>query len=362
MSEQQKRFARARRFVRAAAPAVGFIGVGALLANLSLVAPVVKRGYDFLRGAPRTGAIELTLYDGTRQPLPQGMQVLVRVFDGNQKEVLARYLPAPRIKIDGLKFFDNFGDNYTVIAWVNGYKQAGFHPVKIKRGETVPVSLMLMADPARFDFSGAAWSNLQAISPSLFALLSSGATPQEAKGRYEALMANQPGALAHLLNVAAALSGITLPDGASVLPYYRRLVWDSSMRQDNIWGYADARLVDQLKKAVAAGTFEYAAGSMVFHPGNTGSFKERSFYEANVQITFYENDRKVIDGVDCVKVETDIDYYRDPAAHIILEVLPNTVAGRITDPAQVYQLRWIAARQKGSVPFEPPYTIVKNGQ
>ncbi len=44
-----------------------------------------------------------------------------------------------------------------------------------------------------------------------------------------------------------------------------------------------------------------------------------------------------IDGVDCVVVEPDIDYYRDPAV--------------------VYVLRWIAGHTAGIPEFEPLYTF-----
>jgi hypothetical protein len=37
------------------------------------------------------------------------------------------------------------------------------------------------------------------------------------------------------------------------------------------------------------------------------SFKHVQFSEANVQLTLHEKDTKKIDGVDCIKVEPDID-------------------------------------------------------
>jgi hypothetical protein len=80
--------------------------------------------------------------------------------------------------------------------------------------------------------------------------------------------------------------------------------------------------------------------------------------EANVQITFHENDKQTIDGVRCVKVELDIDYYKDKAAHALLEVLFHRVTGAATDPRQVYVLRWIAGRHAGVPDFEPPYYLV----
>jgi hypothetical protein len=77
-----------------------------------------------------------------------------------------------------------------------------------------------------------------------------------------------------------------------------------------------------------------------------------------VQLTFHEGEKTTINGVNCAMVEPDIDYYRDPAAHILLEVLPNALTHTLTDPAEVYVLRWIAGQTAGIPEFRPLYTIV----
>jgi hypothetical protein len=41
---------------------------------------------------------------------------------------------------------------------------------------------------------------------------------------------------------------------------------------------------------------------------------------------------------------------------LLLEVLPNQFGG-VTDPSQVYVLRWIAGRRAGVPEFNPPYVI-----
>jgi len=78
------------------------------------------------------------------------------------------------------------------------------------------------------------------------------------------------------------------------------------------------------------------------------------FGEANLQITFHEKDQSS-GRPDWVKVELDIDYFNDAAAHTLLEVLPNAFGS--TDPRRVYVLRWIAGRQANVPAFNPPYTI-----
>jgi hypothetical protein len=56
-------------------------------------------------------------------------------------------------------------------------------------------------------------------------------------------------------------------------------------------------------------------------------------------------------------VEPDIDCYQDPGAHTILEVIPNSITHGLTDPKEVYVLRWIAGTHSHVPEFDPPYTI-----
>ena len=56
-------------------------------------------------------------------------------------------------------------------------------------------------------------------------------------------------------------------------------------------------------------------------------------------------------------VEPDIDYFKDPGAHILLEVIPNALTGHLTDPRIVYVLRWMAGQHAGIPNFDPLYTI-----
>jgi hypothetical protein len=62
-------------------------------------------------------------------------------------------------------------------------------------------------------------------------------------------------------------------------------------------------------------------------------------------------------GTNWVMVEPDIDYYQDLGAHALLEVIPNAITKSLTDPAQVYVLRWIDGKTSGIPEFKPLYTI-----
>jgi len=76
-----------------------------------------------------------------------------------------------------------------------------------------------------------------------------------------------------------------------------------------------------------------------------------------VQLTFHESDTALIDGLPCIEVEPDIDYYKDVLAHALLEAFPNALTGGLTNPDIVYVLRWIAGRHAGNPEFNPPYII-----
>ena len=56
-------------------------------------------------------------------------------------------------------------------------------------------------------------------------------------------------------------------------------------------------------------------------------------------------------------VEPDIDYFQDHTAHILFEVLPNELTHALTNPTEVYVLRWMAGRQAGVPEFAPLYSI-----
>lgn len=66
---------------------------------------------------PNTGNLMLSVFDGTRQPIATGVQVLVRVRDGNQNEIVSKFFKKPNVLLQGLPFHNNFGDNYTARLW-----------------------------------------------------------------------------------------------------------------------------------------------------------------------------------------------------------------------------------------------------
>jgi hypothetical protein len=309
-----------------------------------------------MKSTRNTASLVVNVVDGTRKPLDAGVQLLLTVVDGNRKTLVREYFTKSSVEFRSLPVYGNFGDDYTVVAWAVGYKQAGFAPVRVKPRAVQELDLMLVPEKSSYSFADGNWDRIKAERPHWFDLLSAGADEQGAEERYSELMGDRPDSLACLLNILTAMDQIHLPGGTPA-KYLLELIWDETMARDRFFAWASAELVNQVRVAAGQGVFAEEPAPGTFHSGATCSFKQVQFGEANVQLTFHENDRKMIAGQECVKVEPDIDYYRDLGAHAILEVAPNTLTGSLTDPKQVYALRWMAGRRSGLPEFAPPYTI-----
>jgi hypothetical protein len=277
----------------------------------------------------------------------------VTITDGNRTQHIRNFYPNNDMTFD-LPFFDNFGDDYTAVVWANGFKQAGFSPVLLSDQYLKTLDIMLISNDPGFSFVDAPWDVVNARYPFL------GSDVDNAAGaaRYGNLLDNTEKSLACLLNICEAMSQISLSQGTP-LDYIKQLCWDApyAPAQDRFFAWCDSRLIDQVKSAAEAGQFAVENNPGFFHPGATSSWKQIQFGEANVQLTFHENDKMVIGGIDCVLVEPDIDYYQDLAAHAIFEVIPNALTHSLSDPTEVYVLRWIAGRTAGVPEFAPLYTI-----
>jgi hypothetical protein len=312
---------------------------------------------------PVGGEVMVTIVDGTRQPFgsePNSIlpNILITVTDGNNHAVSRKFHKLANVLFDQLPIFGNAGDNYTFLAFQKGYKQAGFFPVHISPGVLQSVGLMLIPESNTFNFASAKWNRLDAR-PKLKALFGAGAENDLAAAtRYSNLEDAQSGAiLACLLNITTACDQMFLQQGTA-LDYFQQVAWDHagpfSMAQDRFYAWADRKLIHQLDVAKSQKTFVDAP--FVLHPGATRSYKQIQFGEANVQLTFHENEPPP--NSDWVLVEPDIDYFRDPLAHVLLEVAVNAF-GSLTDPRTVYALRWIAGNRSGIPEFDPLYTIVE---
>ena len=318
-------------------------------------------------GATPTGSILINLVDGTRQPLSSGMKWNATIHDGRA--------PSQWKKIDvpgsgsaelikGLTYFDNFFDQYTVIVRAKKYHDAAWMPVNISFTRPAAVHLMLLPKGGHVNFSGAGWQTLSSLRPRFAEILSMGTA--DPATRYGDLMDEPEGLkLACLLNLLTAMSQIKLPSKKTPLDYYWQPIWDDPthfpMQQDRFFAYVDQALIQDVKDAAALKAFSRELDPGSQHPGATLSYKQNQFDVANLQLTFHEGNTLAVPGpggtaINCVVIEPDIDYFKDPLAHFFGEVLPHWVTKGKTDPRAAGVLRWMASQQAGS-DFNPLYTI-----
>jgi len=297
--------------------------------------------------------LRLRIFDGSRQLFSKPQDFLVKIVDGNQKQQIWKDYSSNDITFE-LPFFDNLGDNYSVLVSAKGYKDAGFTPVKLSNSYTKTLDVMLIPNTPGFNFATARWNTVKTKYP----FLASDVNDAEGGQRYDMLLDSSERSLACLLNIIEAMSQIPLSQGTP-LSYIKQLRWDGDFKpaQDRFFSWCDRELIDQVRIGADEGHFSEEPGPGLLHPGATHSWKQIRFGEANVQLTFHENDTKTIDGVECVALETDIDYYRDALAHIFLEVAQNGLTHSLTDPVQVYVLRWMAGRMAGVPEFDPLYIV-----
>jgi hypothetical protein len=300
---------------------------------------------------PPTSNLRLRIFDGTRQLFSAPADFLVTITDGHQTQRFRDFIKSPITTFE-LPFFDNFGDDYTVLVWAKGFQQAGFTPVTLSNTVTRTLDVMLIPSNPGFSFVNARFAAAHAAYP----FIGDGLDNPTAEANYDKLVeAEKP--LACLLNICEAMSQIALPD-KTPLDYMKRLIWDGDFApaQDRFFAWCDRALIDQILTATQDGHFSEELNPGFFHPGATRSWKQIQFGEADVQLTFHEHEIPP-EGTDWVMVEPDIDYFQDLAAHALLEVIPNAITKSLTDPAQVYVLRWMDGQTSGIPEFAPLYTI-----
>ena len=305
----------------------------------------------------QTARLVVKVFDGTRRLIGEDVQIAITLVDGNVKTVVDGQSARGAVHPFDVEFFDNFGDRYTVRVRAHGYKEAG---CRLKVSDTKPTNaeVMLLPSNGTFKFPNGDWASLKQNQLELYDLLRHGAADdQEAEDRYNKLKNEHAPVLAAIMNITKAMSQIDLKSGTA-LDYFKELIWDDTMQQDRFYAYAHQSLIADLKQAARDKRFAEEPNPGANHPGATLSYKQTEFTEGDVQLTFHENDfAPPIDDQPCVKVEPDVDYYKDPIAHFLLEWLPNTVAQGLTDPEKVYVLRWIAGQDADRPEFDPPYVI-----
>lgn len=93
--------------------------------------------------SPNESEVTVRIFDGTRQPYSDKKPILYTVFDGNQKQLVRQDEDSAIVNFK-LPFFNNFGDNYRIIASADGYYDAGYFPVTLSNTHASQLDIMLL--------------------------------------------------------------------------------------------------------------------------------------------------------------------------------------------------------------------------
>ncbi|MDE3198195.1 MAG: hypothetical protein KGN84_17740 [Acidobacteriota bacterium] len=327
---------------------------------------------------PDTARILINLFDGTRNPAPNDLEWIANVSDGRPlsvRQTLRTIVRGPHVLVE-VPVFNNLFDDYTVAAaGMNSFEQSGWSPVPVHPSHPAILDLMLFPKSGQPHFAEATWVHLSDSRRGVADIIQRECDPDTAADAYGAVLESRPKALACFLNIVTALAQIQLPSGKCPLDYYWNISWpkgnigsmdwlnrlDSVFKQDRFFCYVDSNIIPDVQDAARQGSFAAEQNPGIFHSDATESYKQTQFDVSNVQLTFHGHDTASFTGPDgkpvsCVKIEPDMDYYKDLGSHGLLEVIPNMITHGLTEPAIAYMLRWMAGRRIGKS-FNPLYTV-----
>lgn len=155
----------------------------------------------------QTASILIHIVDGTRQPLSNSVNWSARIHDGRSPSEWKMNTVegnGPLELVKGLRFFDNFFDNYTVIVTANKFEDAAWRPINITPEKPASVNLMMLPKNGDLDFGGADWQALTTFRPRFAEILGIGA--KSAATRYNNLTGKSPG---HWVSAQPAHSHVT---------------------------------------------------------------------------------------------------------------------------------------------------------
>src|SRR5664279_5102079 len=96
---------------------------------------------------PDNANIILNIYDGRRQLLDKAVQFSVRALDGrglNDRKTLLFPNLRGGSQLLNVPFFDNFGDDYTIIVSADGYEDGAWRPVTVSGRGPVSLDVLLL--------------------------------------------------------------------------------------------------------------------------------------------------------------------------------------------------------------------------
>jgi hypothetical protein len=330
---------------------------------------------------PDNANIVLHAYDGARQPFANTVKWSAQTRDGRPPSAGQKTLQFPNLvgasEVLNVPFFDNFGDLYTVIASASGYDDSAWYQLYVSSMVPNDLYLMFLPKGGSPHFANATWTKLLQLRPGVAAIIQRGCeNTTSCSDKYAAVIEKRPAALACFLNIMTALADVRLPSGRCPLDYYWNVGWpagdptdttwltslDNVFKQDRFFCYVDQAILPDVRAGVGQGFSQEPDPQAWGHGGATESYKQTQFDVANVQLTFHGRDTANFSDannnpITCVKIEPDIDCYKDVAAHALLEVIPNWITKGLTDPRAVCALRWMTTKREGLAEFDPLYTV-----
>ena len=316
------------------------------------------------------------IYDGARRQLTKPVdQILVTLRNGYQKVLHRRSHASPEIDFS-VPFRNSLADRFTVLAWQDGAHQSGFYPITVSPEKRRDVKLMLVPENPLYDFGRASWQALEQNAYLYGWITGSFREKDYAAIAGESAETPETNKLATLLNITEAVRRIDVKgeQAGFLLNDFSRLydpsppapasdgpVGPVGFREDRVYVWVDERVHQVISTHP---DFKEEPRGDHRLPGNGAkpkiSYKQQQAGEANLQFTFYEQALGVSERV----LELDMDYYKDKAAHFLLEFVPHKVAKvpglgfleKRTDPRRIYTLRWTADHNDGRT-FDPLYTL-----
>src|ERR1039457_1007867 len=154
--------------------------------------------------------IILNVYDGKRQLLDKAVKWSAQAIDGrglNERATLVFPDLRGGSQLLNVPFFDNFGDNYTIVVTADGYEADAWRPVTVSGSGPVTADILLLPKNGAPHFAGATWDQLSRWRPHVPRRLRAVGRAREAAGAmcprgYE----NSPAAIACFLNLVTAMA------------------------------------------------------------------------------------------------------------------------------------------------------------
>jgi hypothetical protein len=341
-----------------------------MLFAIVLLAIVPASGIPGTVGDAGKTTIRIEMLDGERKPLIPKEKVSLAVYNEHGDHVYESREFYSGSSIELVLNLDS-SHTYHVAARTASCSKAMSRSFLGATTEPIDLKLLFVPNDARPVFLSSNMKTLKQENLSMWRLLSAGQSEQDAEAWYDALQSGNPDALAGFFGIAQALTSykvgsdnlldyyteIDWPDQIVAVPKYQRGDLHHGLEEDRFFAWVKPSLLTFIKQHLKDKHPDFkteAFPTFWGHRGATFSVKLVRYTKGNFQLTFNENKTKMIDGELCVRVDTDIDYFRFLLKHVFVESLPHAWFGGVSNPRKVYVIEWHELQDAG-YSFTPPY-------